>query len=77
MGFQVLPASSERKAPAAEMAMTMRSGLVESRRMVWRQRPPAPRLPVRAGFGGAEAGEFVPGGAGVGGLEEAGVFCSC
>src|ERR1700734_3326255 len=42
MGFQVWPASSERNGPAAEMAMTMRSGLVGSRMMVWRQRPPAP-----------------------------------
>jgi len=34
-------------------------------------------LPVWAGFGGAEAGEFCPAGSGVGGFEEACVFSSC
>ena len=42
MGFQDWPPSSLRKAPAAEMAMTIRWGLVGSRRMVWRHMPPAP-----------------------------------
>src|SRR3989442_7227332 len=42
IGFHVLPASSERKAPAAEMATYTRRGFVGSIRMVWRHIPPAP-----------------------------------
>ena len=42
IGFQVLPPSSVRKQPAAEMAMKMRSGFLGSMRIVWRPRPPAP-----------------------------------
>src|SRR5213594_5042538 len=42
IGFHVLPASSERKAPAAEMATWIRFGLLGSSRMVWRHIPPAP-----------------------------------
>src|SRR6266446_601951 len=42
IGFQVLPASSERKAPAAEMATYMRRGFFGSSRTVWRHIPPAP-----------------------------------
>src|SRR6267142_1748577 len=41
-GRHVLPASSVRKTPAAEMAMNIRSVLVGSMTMVCRQRPPAP-----------------------------------
>ena len=44
MGFQVAPASSDRNAPAAEMAMTMRSGCARSSRMVCRHMPPAPGI---------------------------------
>src|SRR5437016_3378109 len=42
IGFHVLPPSSVRKAPAAEMAMYMRFGLAGSSRIVWRHIPPAP-----------------------------------
>src|SRR6267143_1054097 len=42
IGFQVLPASSERKAPAAEMATYIRRGFVGSSRIGWRHIPPAP-----------------------------------
>src|SRR5438270_1129114 len=37
IGFHVLPPSSLRKAPAAEMAMYIRFGLAGSSRMVWRR----------------------------------------
>ena len=76
MGFQVRPASSERKAPAAEMAMTMRLGLVGSRMMVWRQRPPAPGCQWGPDSVWRRPGSSVPGRAAVGGFEEAGVFDS-
>ena len=76
MGFQVLPASSVRKAPAAEMAMTMRSGLVGREDDGVEAEAACAGLPVGAGFVEAEAGELVPGVAAVGGLEEAGVFGS-
>src|SRR2546426_4297443 len=42
IGFHVLPPSSVRKAPAAEMATNIRSRLPGSRRIVWRHKPPAP-----------------------------------
>src|SRR5579884_1409732 len=42
IGFQVLPPSSVRKAPAAEMATKIRLGLLGSRTMVCRHMPPAP-----------------------------------
>src|SRR2546425_7115180 len=42
IGRQVLPASSVRKAPAAEMATCIRRGLLGSSRIVWRHIPPAP-----------------------------------
>ena len=42
IGFQVAPPSSVRKAPAAEMAMYIRLGLLGSRMMVCRHMPPAP-----------------------------------
>src|SRR6267143_6045752 len=42
IGCHVLPASSERNAPAAEMATYIRRGLVGSSRIVWRHMPPAP-----------------------------------
>src|SRR6266576_3229897 len=42
IGFQVLPPSSVRNAPAAEMAMYIRFGLAGSSRIVWRHMPPAP-----------------------------------
>src|SRR6185437_12817572 len=42
IGFQVLPPSSVRKAPAAEMAMNMRFGSAGSSTMVCRHIPPAP-----------------------------------
>src|SRR5208282_1190386 len=42
MGCQVLPPSSVRNAPAAEMAIQIRCGLLGSRMMVCRHMPPAP-----------------------------------
>src|SRR5579863_9975123 len=42
MGFHVLPPSSVRKAPAAEIATKMRLGLLGSRTTVCRHIPPAP-----------------------------------
>src|SRR2546427_8875488 len=42
IGFQVVPPSSERKAPAAEMATYIRRGLLGSSRTVCRHIPPAP-----------------------------------
>src|SRR5580704_16323938 len=42
IGFHDLPPSSVRNAPAAEMAMYIRSGLLGSRMMVCRHIPPAP-----------------------------------
>src|SRR5207244_10522246 len=42
IGFQVLPPSSVRKAPAAEMAIQIRCGLLGSRIIVCRHKPPAP-----------------------------------
>src|ERR1017187_1213258 len=44
IGFQVLPASSVRKAPAAEMAMYIRSRSLGSWIMVCRHMPPAPGI---------------------------------
>src|ERR1700691_4682663 len=42
IGFQVLPPSSVRKAPAAEIAMKILCGSLGSRMMVCRHMPPAP-----------------------------------
>ena len=42
IGFQVSPPSSVRNAPAAEIAMKIRSGFLGSRMMVCRHIPPAP-----------------------------------
>src|SRR5881398_2635573 len=42
IGFQVLPPSSVRNAPAAEMAIHIRRGLLGSRMIVCRHMPPAP-----------------------------------
>src|SRR5690242_4109984 len=42
IAFHVAPASSVRNAPAAEMAMYIRLGLLGSRMMVCKPRPPAP-----------------------------------
>src|SRR6266576_5316426 len=42
IGFQVLPPSSERNAPAAEIATYIRRAFVGSSRTVWRHIPPAP-----------------------------------
>src|SRR5437660_5992725 len=42
IGFHVLPASSERNAPAAEMATYSRFAFLGSIRIVWRHIPPAP-----------------------------------
>src|ERR1035438_7440439 len=44
IGFQVLPASSVRKAPAAEMAIYIRSRSLVSWMMVCRHMPPAPGI---------------------------------
>src|SRR5262245_36230728 len=42
IGFQFLPPSSVRNAPAAEMAMYMRLGFFGSMQIVWSPSPPAP-----------------------------------
>src|SRR5438034_7878213 len=42
IGFHVLPASSVRKAPAAEIAMYIRPGVFGSSKIVCRHIPPAP-----------------------------------
>src|SRR6516162_3747815 len=42
MGFQVLPASSERNAPAAEIATNMRPSVLGSSMIVCKHMPPAP-----------------------------------
>src|SRR5271170_1790641 len=42
IGFQLLPPSSVRNAPAAEMAIHIRCGLLGSRMIVCRHIPPAP-----------------------------------
>src|SRR5438309_1269253 len=42
IGFQVVPPSSERNAPAAEMATYSRLAFLGSIRIVWRHIPPAP-----------------------------------
>src|SRR3954469_11346542 len=42
IGVQLWPASSDRNAPAAEIAMKMRFGLLGSRMIVWSPIPPAP-----------------------------------
>src|SRR5713226_4002813 len=42
IGFHVFPASSLRKAPADEIAAKIRLGLLSSRMIVCRHRPPAP-----------------------------------
>src|SRR5436190_12513776 len=42
IAFHVLPPSSVRKAPAAEIAMNMRLGFVGSRTIVCNPMPPAP-----------------------------------
>ena len=42
MGFQRWPPSSERNAPAEEIAQKRRLGLVGSSKMVCRHMPPAP-----------------------------------
>ena len=70
IGRQVLPPSSVRNAPAAEMAMKMRLGLVGSSRMVCRHMPPAPgchRGPVPWP---RRPGSSVPGLPAVGGAEQ-------
>ena len=74
IGFQVLPPSSVRNAPAAEMAMKIRSGLLGSRMIVCRHIPPAPGCPVRPRAVAAQPGEFLPGLPAVGRAEQGGVF---
>ena len=74
MGFQVFPPSSLRKAPAAEMAMKMRSGLLGSRIIVCRHMPPAPgchRWPLASRRPGSSC-QICP----RRGLEEGGIFCA-
>ena len=42
IGLHVVPPSSDRNAPAAEMAMNILCLFEGSSRIVWRHRPPAP-----------------------------------
>src|SRR6185436_12569165 len=44
IAFQVFPPSSDRKAPAEEMATKSRDWFFGSMRIVWRHRPPAPGI---------------------------------
>ena len=74
IGRQVSPASSLRKAPAAEMAMKSRRASRGSMRIVCRHIPPAPGCQLRAGAMFAEAGQLVPALAAVGGAEQRGVL---
>ena len=74
IGFQVLPPSSVRNAPAAEMAMKIRSGLVGSSRIVCRHMPPAPGCQSLSRAVLAQARQLVPVLAAVGRAEQRGVF---
>ena len=60
IGFQVLPPSSVRNAPAAEIAMYIRSGLLGSRMMVCRHIPPAPGCHFGPGAVAAQSGQLLP-----------------
>ena len=76
IGCQVLPPSSVRKAPAAEMAMNIRSGSFGSRRMVCRHMPPAPGCHFGPDAVAAQSGKFLPAMTAVGRSENGSVFDS-
>ena len=61
MGRQVLPPSSVRKAPAAEMAMKMRLGLAGIEQDGVQAHAAGAGLPAGSGAVAAQAGQFVPG----------------
>ena len=74
IGFQVLPPSSVRKAPAAEMAMKIRLGIARIENDRVQAHPAGARLPVGPGAVAAQSGEFLPGLPAVGRAEQGGVF---
>ena len=73
-GCQLSPPSSDRNAPAAEMAANIRPGADRSRMIVCRHMPPAPGCQRRPGPVGAQPGQLAPGLPAVGGLEQPGVL---
>ena len=73
IGFHVLPPSSVRKAPAAEMAMKMRFGIRRIEDDGVQAHAAGAGHPLAA-LGVAQAGQLVPGLAAVGRAEERGVF---
>ncbi len=70
IGFQVLPPSSVRNAPAAEMAIYMRFSFLGSIRIAVQTQPARARLPARPAAMAAQARQLVPGLAAIGGLEQ-------
>ncbi len=76
MGFQVLPASSDAEGSGRGDGDDDAVGVGGVEDDGVEAEAAGAGLPVGAGFVEAEAGEFVPGGAAVGGFEEAGVFGS-
>ena len=74
IGFQVLPPSSVRKAPAAEMAMNMRLGLLWIEKDGVQSHAAGAGLPLRSGAVAAQAGQLMPGLAAIGGAEQGGVL---
>ncbi len=74
IGRHVLPASSVRKAPAAEMAMKIRSGIARVQEDRVQAHPAGARLPARPRAVAAQSGELLPRLAAVGRAEQGGVL---
>ena len=74
IGFHVLPPSSVRKAPAAEMAMKIRSGIARIEKDRVQAHPAGARLPLGPCAVAAQSGEFLPRLPAVGRAEQGGVF---
>ncbi len=74
IGFHVLPASSVRNAPAAEMAMKIRPGIARIEEDRVEAHPAGARLPARARAVLAQAGELLPRLPAVGRTEQGGVL---
>ena len=70
MGFQVRPSSSDRNAPAAEMADVDPAGVVRVEEDRVQAHPARARLPLGPGAVAAQPGELVPAPASVVGAEE-------
>ena len=74
IGRHVLPASSVRNAPAAEMAMKIRAGIARIQQDRVQAHPAGARLPVRPRAVAAQPGELLPRLPAVGRAEQGGVL---